>query len=134
MENEAVFCCICGRGLPDQQTVDFAGRSRVIRMTEADNSGKWRVLSGRQRKSLFLPGRNARQFLCRLLERIAIIRERQGEIERTKQFDSKIIIVGKVQSLENMILCHVTTFIKLRDDKICEMEEYSADDGEIPWM
>lgn len=28
--------------------------------------------------------------------------------------------------------CHVVTFIKLRDDKICEMDEYWADDGEIP--
>lgn len=55
-----------------------------------------------------------------------------GEVERIEQFDSKIIIVGKVQSFDNTISCHVTTFIKLLDDKICEMDEYWADDGEIP--
>ena len=54
------------------------------------------------------------------------------KLKRIEQFDSKIIIVGKVQSFDNTISCHVTTFIKLLDDKICEMDEYWADDGEIP--
>ena len=55
-----------------------------------------------------------------------------GEIERTEQFGSKIILAGKVQSFDHTVSCHVTTFIKLRDDKICEMDEYWADDGGIP--
>lgn len=56
----------------------------------------------------------------------------EGEVERMEAFDSKIILVGKVHSIDTTISCHVVTFIKLRDDKICEMDEYWADDGEIP--
>lgn len=58
--------------------------------------------------------------------------EWHGEIERIEEFDSKIILVGKVQSFDNTISCHVTSFIKLRDNKICEMDEYWAEDGAVP--
>ncbi len=58
--------------------------------------------------------------------------EWHGEIERIEEFDSKIILVGKVKSLDNTFSCHVTSFIKLYDDKICEMDEYWANDGEAP--
>lgn len=56
----------------------------------------------------------------------------QGEIERTEELDSKIIIVGRVQSFDKSLSFHVTSFIRLRDGKICEMDEYWADDGEAP--
>lgn len=55
-----------------------------------------------------------------------------GNIERLEEFGSNIIIAGKVQSEDGKISCHVTTFIKLQDDKVLEMDEYWADDGEAP--
>ncbi|SDA52244.1 hypothetical protein SAMN02910368_01036 [Lachnospiraceae bacterium G11] len=56
----------------------------------------------------------------------------KGEIERLEEFGSEIILVGKVQSEDEMITCHVTSFIRLRDEKVVEMDEYWADDGEAP--
>lgn len=56
----------------------------------------------------------------------------KGEIERLEELDSKIIIAGKVQSDDELISCHVTSFITLQNDKIVEMDEYWADDGEVP--
>ena len=56
----------------------------------------------------------------------------RGEIERIEEFDSKIIIVGRVQSDDAAISCHVTSFIRLQEDKIIDMDEYWADDGEAP--
>ena len=61
----------------------------------------------------------------------------KGNIERVEKFDSKIIdskiiIAGKVQSEDETVQCHVISFILLRDDKIMEMDEYWADDGEPP--
>ncbi len=56
----------------------------------------------------------------------------KGEIERLEEFGSKIILVGKVQSEDESISCHVTSFIRLQDDKIAEMDEYWGDDGEAP--
>ena len=56
----------------------------------------------------------------------------KGNIERVEKFDSQMIIVGKVQSDDETIQCHVISFILLRDDKIIEMDEYWADDGEPP--
>ena len=56
----------------------------------------------------------------------------KGNIERVEEYDSQMIIVGKVQSDDETIQCHVISFILLRDDKIIEMDEYWADDGEPP--
>ena len=56
----------------------------------------------------------------------------KGDIERLEKFDSKIILVGKVKSEDETIVCHVTSFIKLQDDKVIEMDEYWSDDGEPP--
>ena len=56
----------------------------------------------------------------------------KGNIERVEEFDSQMIIVGKVQSDDETVQCHVISFIRLRDDKIMEMDEYWADDGEPP--
>ncbi len=58
--------------------------------------------------------------------------EWRGEIERLEEFGSEVILVGKVQSADNTISCHVVSLIKLCDDKIYEMDEYWADDGEAP--
>lgn len=56
----------------------------------------------------------------------------QGEIERIEESDSKIILVGRVQSFDKTVSCHVTSFIQLLNGKICKMDEYWADDGEVP--
>lgn len=56
----------------------------------------------------------------------------KGDIERLEEFGSQIILVGKVQSEDESISCHVTSFITLKDDKIAEMDEYWADDGDAP--
>lgn len=56
----------------------------------------------------------------------------KGDIERLEKFDSKIILVGKVKSEDETIVCHVTSFIKLQDDKVIEMDEYWSDEGEPP--
>ena len=56
----------------------------------------------------------------------------KGNLERVEKFDSQMIIVGKVQSEDETVQCHVISFILLRDDKIMEMDEYWADDGEPP--
>ncbi|MBE5904787.1 MAG: nuclear transport factor 2 family protein [Pseudobutyrivibrio sp.] len=56
----------------------------------------------------------------------------QGEIERIEEFDSQVIFVGRVQSEDAKISCHVTSFIKMKNDKIVEMDEYWSDDGEAP--
>lgn len=56
----------------------------------------------------------------------------QGEIERIEELDSKIILVGRVQSFDKTVSCHVTSFIQLLNGKICKMDEYWADDGEVP--
>lgn len=56
----------------------------------------------------------------------------KGELERLEEMDSKIILVGKVQSVDGTISCHVTSFIRLQDDKVAKMDEYWADDGEAP--
>ena len=55
-----------------------------------------------------------------------------GEIEKLFELDSKIILIGKVQSDDKKISCHVTSIITLCDDKIIEMDEYWADDGDVP--
>lgn len=55
-----------------------------------------------------------------------------GEIERLEKTDYGIILVARVYSLDTGISCHVTSFIKIYNDKIYEMDEYWADDGKIP--
>ncbi len=55
-----------------------------------------------------------------------------GEIERVEENGSKTVIAGAVQSTDGSIKCHVVSFIKLKDDKVCEMDEYWADDGKAP--
>lgn len=56
----------------------------------------------------------------------------KGVIERLEEHGEEIILVGNVRSEEGGISCHVVSFIKLRNDKISEMDEYWADDGDAP--
>lgn len=55
-----------------------------------------------------------------------------GEIERTEYIDDTVILVGRVYSFDEAISHHVTSFIKINEDKIIEMDEYRACDGDVP--
>ena len=55
-----------------------------------------------------------------------------GVIERLEELGQQIILVGKVQSEDGNIVCHVVSFINLKNGKIVEMDEYWGDDGEAP--
>lgn len=56
----------------------------------------------------------------------------EGEIERLVENGNEIILAGHVYSKDKKISCHVVSFIKLENEKICQLDEYWADDGEIP--
>lgn len=56
--------------------------------------------------------------------------EWDGEIERMEKIDQLIITVTHVFSTE--LSFHVTSFIKMKDDKIECIDEYWGDDGEPP--
>lgn len=55
-----------------------------------------------------------------------------GEIERIEESGSTLILVGRVFPTDKSASFHVVSFIKLEHDLICEMDEYWADDGDIP--
>ena len=56
----------------------------------------------------------------------------RGRIERIERCDPLIILVGKVVSEKGDISCYVTSFIRLENDRIAQMDEYWADEGEAP--
>lgn len=55
-----------------------------------------------------------------------------GEIERVEEAANSIILAGHVFPEDRSASFHVVSFIKLRNGKICELDEYWADDGEAP--
>lgn len=55
-----------------------------------------------------------------------------GEIEKTVYAGNLIITATHVHSKDGAISCHATSFIKLREDKISQVDEYWADDEEAP--
>lgn len=55
-----------------------------------------------------------------------------GDIEKIVTADDMIITATRVYSKDNSVSFHVTSFIKLKDDKIVAMDEYWGDDGEAP--
>lgn len=58
--------------------------------------------------------------------------EWDGEIERTEQTGDLIITVTHVFPADHSLSFHVTSFIRLLDDKITALDEYWADDGPAP--
>ena len=58
--------------------------------------------------------------------------EWEGEIERLEETGDTVILAGRVFPSNNSASYHVVSFIRLKDDKITEMDEYWADDGEAP--
>ncbi len=55
-----------------------------------------------------------------------------GEIERMVESGDIIVTAIHVQSLDGIISCHCTSFIRFAGDKIASMDEYWGDDGEVP--
>ncbi len=55
-----------------------------------------------------------------------------GEVEKIIMADDMVITATRVYPKDSSASFHVTSFIKLKDDKIAEMDEYWADDGDAP--
>lgn len=55
-----------------------------------------------------------------------------GSIERIEESGDTLILAGHVFPPDKSSSYHVVSFIKLKNNRICEMDEYWADDGEPP--
>ena len=55
-----------------------------------------------------------------------------GEIERIETLNDLIITVVRVYPKNQAASFHVTSFFKIKDDKIQAVDEYWADDGNAP--
>lgn len=55
-----------------------------------------------------------------------------GEIEQVEECGDTIVFAGRVLPADKSASFHVVSFLRLRDGKIAEMDEYWADDGEPP--
>ncbi len=55
-----------------------------------------------------------------------------GIVERIETLHDLIITVTKVYSTDRSSSFHVTSFMKIKDDKIVSLDEYWADDGNPP--
>ena len=55
-----------------------------------------------------------------------------GEVERVEQINDLIITVVHVYPKDRSLSFHVTSFFKVIDDKIISVDEYWADDGDVP--
>ena len=56
----------------------------------------------------------------------------RGEIERIEEMGTTTILAGRVFPADQSASFHVVSFIRLKDNRICEMDEYWADDGDAP--
>lgn len=55
-----------------------------------------------------------------------------GEVERIEELNGLLITVAHVYPKDRSMSFHVTSFIKVEDDKITAVDEYWADDGDAP--
>lgn len=55
-----------------------------------------------------------------------------GKVEKVVHAGDLIITATHVYSKDGAISCHATSFIKLRDGKIAQVDEYWGDDGPAP--
>ena len=58
--------------------------------------------------------------------------EWDGEIEKIVRTDDMIITAAQIYPKDRSASFHVTSFIRLKDGKIIAMDEYWADDSEVP--
>lgn len=55
-----------------------------------------------------------------------------GAVERVEQLENLIISAVHVWSRDDRLSFHVTSFIKLKEDKIISVDEYWGEDGTAP--
>ncbi len=55
-----------------------------------------------------------------------------GEIERMEETGNLIVLAGRVFPADRAASFHVVSFIRLKDGRISEMDEYWGDDGDAP--
>ncbi len=55
-----------------------------------------------------------------------------GEVEKVLYADSEIVTVVHVYSIDHKLSFHVTSFIRISNDKISAVDEYWGDDGAAP--
>ena len=55
-----------------------------------------------------------------------------GEIERIERLDDLIITAVRVFTRDRRMFFHVTSFIRILDDRIAAIDEYWGDDGPPP--
>ena len=55
-----------------------------------------------------------------------------GELERIEILEDLIITVARVWKRDDKMSFHVTSFIKVREEKIISIDEYWGDDGNAP--
>lgn len=55
-----------------------------------------------------------------------------GEVERVEKLNDLFITVTHVYPKDKTLSFHVTSFVKVTDDKITAIDEYWADDGTAP--
>ena len=56
----------------------------------------------------------------------------EGEIERLEQLDGRYVLVGRVFARDRSCSHHVVSFIQMREEKICRIDEYWSEDGPAP--
>lgn len=55
-----------------------------------------------------------------------------GEVERMETYGDLIITVTRVYAQDGSGSFHAVSFIRLRDDRICSIDEYWGEDGPAP--
>lgn len=58
--------------------------------------------------------------------------EWDGEVERVERMNDLIVTAVRVYPKDRSASFHVTSFIRVKNDKIISMDEYWADDGSAP--
>ena len=58
--------------------------------------------------------------------------EWDGEVERVERMNDLIVTAVRVYPKDRSASYHVTSFIRVKNDKIISMDEYWADDGSAP--
>ena len=58
--------------------------------------------------------------------------EWDGELERIEECGNTLILAGHVFPEDKSTSFHVVSFIRLKNQKICELDEYWADDSDAP--
>ena len=58
-----------------------------------------------------------------------------GEIQRVENAGDVFIVAVHVYTCDKSFSFHVVSFMQVRDDKICSLDEYWGDDGAAPqWL